>query len=249
LWSKRPQKSSSRLDLTVDPNGALARQAAGRAHRKIDVRHPQPEFSKLSYSAIASLEYARHARQRVAELEAGRASRSRRTYLIAVIKDLRGRAEWHARRVREPESNAMRAHSSACTFWLRRSRTHGLRSEREAGSRRSCHVRTRISPSTAACSPERQASQPSRCLRVGEGSSAVRHERATSSDQHGSHDANFAEPAPTAKPLRPNYTWAELMRRTFAIDVLACQYCGGRLKLLAAVMNPKAVRAILASLH
>jgi hypothetical protein len=66
---------------------------------------------------------------------------------------------------------------------------------------------------------------------------------------HGSHDANFAEPAPTAKPLRPNYTWAELMRRTFAIDVLACQYCGGRLKLLAAVMNPKAVRAILASLH
>jgi hypothetical protein len=30
--------------------------------------------------------------------------------------------------------------------------------------------------------------------------------------------------------------------------VLACQHCGGRLRLLAAVMNPKAVRAILANL-
>jgi hypothetical protein len=38
------------------------------------------------------------------------------------------------------------------------------------------------------------------------------------------------------------------MRRTFAIDVLACQDCGGRLKLLAAVISPKAVREILASL-
>jgi hypothetical protein len=28
------------------------------------------------------------------------------------------------------------------------------------------------------------------------------------------------------------------MRRTFEIDVLACQHCGGRLKLLAAVMRP-----------
>jgi hypothetical protein len=34
----------------------------------------------------------------------------------------------------------------------------------------------------------------------------------------------------------------------FAIDVLRCQRCEGRLRLLAAVMNPKAVRAILASL-
>jgi Putative transposase len=65
----------------------------------------------------------------------------------------------------------------------------------------------------------------------------------------GSDTMTPAQPAATAKPTRPNYTWAELMRRTFAVDVLACQHCGGRLKLLAAVMNPKAVRAILASLH
>ena len=56
------------------------------------------------------------------------------------------------------------------------------------------------------------------------------------------------QPAAQTKRKRPNYNWAELMRRTFDIDVLACQHCGGRLKLLAAVMNPKAVRAILASL-
>ena len=55
-------------------------------------------------------------------------------------------------------------------------------------------------------------------------------------------------PQPAAKRRRPNYSWAELMRRSFAIDVLQCERCGGRLKLLAAVMSPTAVRAILASL-
>jgi len=38
------------------------------------------------------------------------------------------------------------------------------------------------------------------------------------------------------------------MQRTFAIDVLQCPNCGGRLKLLAAVLNPPAIRGILASL-
>jgi Putative transposase len=52
----------------------------------------------------------------------------------------------------------------------------------------------------------------------------------------------------TAKRSRPNYAWAELMRRAFGLDVLECPRCGGRLKLLAAVMSPSAVRAILASM-
>ncbi len=55
----------------------------------------------------------------------------------------------------------------------------------------------------------------------------------------------------TARPnvrSRPNYAWADLMRRAFGIDVLRCPHCGGRLKLLAAVMSPPAIRAILASL-
>jgi len=64
----------------------------------------------------------------------------------------------------------------------------------------------------------------------------------------GIDEAKPVGPEPAANRRRPNYTWAELMRRTFEIDVLACQHCGGRLKLLAAVTNPKAVRAFLASL-
>lgn len=57
-----------------------------------------------------------------------------------------------------------------------------------------------------------------------------------------------AKPQPTDKPRRPNYTWADLMRRAFEIDVLACPHCGGRLKLLSAVMRTEAIRAILENL-
>jgi hypothetical protein len=34
------------------------------------------------------------------------------------------------------------------------------------------------------------------------------------------------------------------MRRAFDIDVLACPRCGGRLRLIAAVEDPEAIRAI-----
>ena len=37
------------------------------------------------------------------------------------------------------------------------------------------------------------------------------------------------------------------MRRAFEIDVLACPRCGGRLRLLATVEDPDAIRAILAA--
>ena len=47
-------------------------------------------------------------------------------------------------------------------------------------------------------------------------------------------------------PLR-NWTWAALMRRAFAIDVLACPRCGGRLRVIATVEDPLAVRQILAA--
>ncbi|MCC6646611.1 MAG: transposase [Polyangiaceae bacterium] len=39
--------------------------------------------------------------------------------------------------------------------------------------------------------------------------------------------------------------WAELLARTFAIDVLACPKCSGRMKLVAMVTDPKSVRAYL----
>ena len=42
--------------------------------------------------------------------------------------------------------------------------------------------------------------------------------------------------------------WANLMRRAFDIDVLACPRCGGRLRLLGTIEDPVAIRAILDSL-
>ena len=47
-------------------------------------------------------------------------------------------------------------------------------------------------------------------------------------------------------PLR-NWTWAALMRRAFAVDVLACPRCGGRLRVIATVEDPVALRQILAT--
>jgi hypothetical protein len=46
-----------------------------------------------------------------------------------------------------------------------------------------------------------------------------------------------------------NLSWAELMRRVFAIDVLECPRCGGAMRILAAIHPPDATRAILESLE
>ena len=55
-----------------------------------------------------------------------------------------------------------------------------------------------------------------------------------------------AEPAPqTTSPHKRNYTWAELMKRVFLVDVLQCERCGGRMKILAAICPPDATRKIL----
>ena len=43
--------------------------------------------------------------------------------------------------------------------------------------------------------------------------------------------------AGTARPLR-RYAWADLLRRVFAVDVLECPDCGGRMRLLAAIHPP-----------
>lgn len=42
-----------------------------------------------------------------------------------------------------------------------------------------------------------------------------------------------------------NYTWAELLKRVFLVDVLVCDRCGGRMKVLCAVHPPDAIRKIL----
>jgi hypothetical protein len=49
-----------------------------------------------------------------------------------------------------------------------------------------------------------------------------------------------------AKPSRAGaYQWAELMQRTFALDVLACPHCGGRLRFVALIEQASVVQRIL----
>ena len=54
-----------------------------------------------------------------------------------------------------------------------------------------------------------------------------------------------AENAGAAAPPARNYTWALLMMRVFALDVLQCERCGGRLRILAAIHPPDTTRKIL----
>jgi hypothetical protein len=54
------------------------------------------------------------------------------------------------------------------------------------------------------------------------------------------------EDASRVKPSRAGaYQWAELMRRTFGLDVLACPRCGGRLRLVPLIEHAAVVRRIL----
>ena len=43
-------------------------------------------------------------------------------------------------------------------------------------------------------------------------------------------------------------SWAELMRRVFAVDVLECPGCGGRRKLIAVITEPEVIVAFLSCL-
>jgi hypothetical protein len=54
---------------------------------------------------------------------------------------------------------------------------------------------------------------------------------------------------PLAARLRPVYrAWADLMRRAFESDVLACPRCGGRMVVLATIEDPVVIRRILTHL-
>lgn len=44
---------------------------------------------------------------------------------------------------------------------------------------------------------------------------------------------------------RHNYSWAQLMKRVFAIDVLQCDRCGGVMRIIAAIQPPDTTRKIL----
>ena len=54
---------------------------------------------------------------------------------------------------------------------------------------------------------------------------------------------------PPAGYVRPRHAaWAELLRRSFGLDLLACPDCGGRLRLVATIAAPHAIARILAHL-
>jgi len=53
-----------------------------------------------------------------------------------------------------------------------------------------------------------------------------------------------AEPSSVA-PHPRNYAWAELMKRVWALDVLECPRCRGRMRILADIHSPDAIERIL----
>ena len=58
--------------------------------------------------------------------------------------------------------------------------------------------------------------------------------------------ASASEKSPNKAGCRPrNYSWSELMRRVFSVDVLECPDCGGRMRILCAINPPSAIRKIL----
>jgi hypothetical protein len=44
---------------------------------------------------------------------------------------------------------------------------------------------------------------------------------------------------------RRHYRWADLLRRVFEVDVLVCDLCGGRRKVMTFLTEPRIVRGIL----
>jgi hypothetical protein len=66
-----------------------------------------------------------------------------------------------------------------------------------------------------------------------------------SSGAHAPDPAQSSEGSAVREHQPRNYTWAQLMRRVFKSDVLACSLCGGRLRILATIRPPEITRKIL----
>ena len=61
----------------------------------------------------------------------------------------------------------------------------------------------------------------------------------------GPEDAADQEPGAAGRPPRGNRLWADLMRRSLGLDVLACPRCGGRLTLIALIEDPAVIERFL----
>jgi hypothetical protein len=51
-----------------------------------------------------------------------------------------------------------------------------------------------------------------------------------------------------AEACDPRYSWAELMKRVFSLDVLRCHACGNRRQMIALITQPEVIRRILVHL-
>jgi hypothetical protein len=78
--------------------------------------------------------------------------------------------------------------------------------------------------------------------------------QATAGPLPGVNPDGRAPPAPRPPPasaayVRPrHFPWADLLRRTFEIDILACPECGNRLRLVATIADRRVIQRILAHL-
>jgi hypothetical protein len=54
------------------------------------------------------------------------------------------------------------------------------------------------------------------------------------------------DPTPSHRPRA--WSWPDLLRHTFAVDVFACPRCGGRMRVIATIEDPVAIRKILTHL-
>jgi hypothetical protein len=61
-----------------------------------------------------------------------------------------------------------------------------------------------------------------------------------------------ADPPPPGPPpftsRPPRWRWADLLQRVFAVDALTCPNCGGRMRVIATIDDPRVVRRILTHL-
>ncbi len=66
-----------------------------------------------------------------------------------------------------------------------------------------------------------------------------------------SHSSAATSPigVPPAQLEHRNYRWAELLRHTFEVDVLECDRCRGRMKLIAVLTDPNTIEAVTSSLE
>ena len=56
-------------------------------------------------------------------------------------------------------------------------------------------------------------------------------------------------PGKWRRAVRRYYTWAELLRRVFGVEIFTCPNCGGARRLLAAIKDPDSIERVLRAMN